>query len=211
MVLDAEGPVNQITSGTPDFASFEIEVVGLAAHAGIEPEKGQSSIRIASEIVLRLPQGRLGEDTTFNVGMIDGGSARNSVPERTRIVGEFRSHNRDALFDLRSQIQQVASDVRVEYPGSVVRPVIRIGSTGYALAEDDPMVARVTKALAVVGLEPIMKRSGAGTDVNVFRRRGIDAVVLGMGDYNLHSSDEYVVIDELVDAARVCRALLMDM
>ena len=211
VVLDAEGPVNQITSGTPDFGSFEIEVLGRAAHAGIEPEKGLSSIRIASEIILRLPQGRLNEDTTFNVGLIEGGSVRNAVPERTLITGEFRSHNRDALFDLKAQIEQTVADVTSEFPGSVIRPTIRVGSGGYSLADDDPMLISIRKALDTIGLEPIMKRSGAGTDANVFRGRSIDAVVIGMGDYNLHSFDEHVVISELVDAARVCRALLMDM
>ena len=72
IVFAGEGPVSQITASSPTYIGFDIEITGRAAHAGVEPEKGLSSIRIASEIIIRLPQGRLDETTTVNVGTIEG-------------------------------------------------------------------------------------------------------------------------------------------
>ena len=45
IVFDGEGPVSRITSGSPTFVGFNVEVTGRAAHAGVEPEKGLSAIR----------------------------------------------------------------------------------------------------------------------------------------------------------------------
>ena len=53
-----------------------------------------------------------------------------------------------------------------------------------------------------------MVPSGGGTDGNVFRLHGIAAAVIGMADHNAHTTREYVSIPQLVDAARLCEALL---
>ena len=89
VVFDGEGPPSRITSSSPEYIGFDMEITGRAAHAGVEPEKGISAIRIASEIITRLPQGRLDDETTFNVGTIEGGSVRNAVPEITKVRGSF--------------------------------------------------------------------------------------------------------------------------
>ena len=112
IVFDGEGPPSQITSASPTYIGFDIEVTGRAAHAGVEPEKGLSAIRIASEIITRLPQGRLDDQTTFNIGTIAGGSVRNAVAENTIIKGEFRSRNVETLDDIRLQISQALNEVR---------------------------------------------------------------------------------------------------
>ena len=111
IVFDGEGPVSQITASSPTYIGFDIEITGRAAHAGVEPEKGLSSIRIASEIIIRLPQGRLDETTTVNVGTIEGGTVRNAVPESTTVRGEFRSTNLENLDELRVQITDAINEV----------------------------------------------------------------------------------------------------
>ena len=57
VVFDGNGPVNQITGSSPTYVAFDVSVTGRAAHAGVEPEKGLSAIRIATEIISELPQG----------------------------------------------------------------------------------------------------------------------------------------------------------
>ena len=56
VVFDGNGPVNTITGASPTYMSFDVTVKGRAAHAGVEPEKGLSAIRIATEIINELPQ-----------------------------------------------------------------------------------------------------------------------------------------------------------
>ena len=210
IVFDGEGPVSQITASSPTYIGLDIEITGRAAHAGVEPEKGLSAIRIAAEIITRLPQGRLDENTTFNIGNIEGGTVRNAVPENTIIKGEFRSTSLESLDGLRVQIADVIKEVQDIYPEASLDDHLHTEFETYTLTDDDPATLRTKKALANIGLTPTMKPSGGGTDGNVFRLNGISSVVVGMADHGMHTVREFVTIPDLVDAAHLCEALLRD-
>ena len=207
-VFDNEGPASQITSASPTCLMFDIEITGRAAHAGIEPEKGLSAIRIAAEIITRLPQGRLDEETTFNIGTIRGGAVFNAVPETAVVRGEFRSRNLETFDSIRLQLTEAIVDVRSMFPEAVVEERLDTLFETYTLTEEDPAASRVRTALRTLGLEPTTLPSGGGTDGNVFRGRGISAVVLGMATQGMHTVREYVAIPDLVDAAHICETLL---
>jgi len=210
IVFDGEGPVSQITASSPTYIGFDIEITGRAAHAGVEPEKGLSAIHIAADIISRLPQGRLDENTTFNVGNIEGGTVRNAVPENTTIRGEFRSTSLESLDGLRVQISDVLKEVQDLYPEALIDDHLHTEFETYTLTDDDPATLRTKNALASIGLNPTMKPSGGGTDGNVFRLNGISSVVVGMADHGMHTVREFVTIPDLVDAAHLCEALLRD-
>ena len=208
VVFDGEGPPSQITSSSPEYIGFDIEITGRAAHAGAEPEKGISAIRIAAEIITRMPQGRLDDETTFNVGTIEGGTVRNAVPELTTVHGEFRSRNIESLDGIRMQVDEALSEVRSMFPDADVQCHMHTEFVSYNLPEDDLALARVKSALASLGLTPTLQPSGGGTDGNVFRLNDISAVVVGMADHGMHTVREYVTIPDLVDAAHLCETLL---
>lgn len=208
IVFDGEGPVTQITSSSPTHVRFEIAVTGRAAHAGVEPEKGVSAILVASELVVRLPQGRLDDSTTFNIGVIEGGSVTNAVPEKANLKGEFRSHNKDTLSDITGILTKVSKEVRDIYPEAIIDLELYPQFEAYSVMEGDLGIDRVVDAMGKLGLTHTLLPSGGGTDGNIFRLNGISAAVVGMADHNAHTTREYVSIPELVDAARLCEQLL---
>jgi tripeptide aminopeptidase len=208
IVFDGEGPPSRITSASPTYVGFEFEIKGRAAHAGIEPEKGLSAIRVAAEMIVRLPQGRLDDQTTFNVSNIEGGTTRNTVPETATVTGEFRSASVEALDGVRASIDGVLAKVRGMFPEAIIEDHLHTEFEAYSVSEDSPAVRRVQAALRSLGMEPTMMASGGGTDGNVFRQKGIDAVVVGMADSNMHTLQEFVTISEMVDAAHLCETLL---
>jgi tripeptide aminopeptidase len=208
IVFDGEGPPSQITASSPTYIGFDVEITGRAAHAGMEPEKGLSAIRIAAELISSLPNGRLDSETTFNIGTIEAGNVRNSVPENAVLRGEFRSMNLETLDDVRLQLTEALDKVRKAYPEAEVSVHMDTNFETYTLDDDDPATNRVKSALGDLGLKPTMLPSGGGTDGNIFRRKGISAVVVGMADHNMHTVREYVVIPDLVDAAHLCETLL---
>ena len=210
IIFDGEGPVNQITSSSPTYIGFDINITGRAAHAGAEPEKGLSAISIAADIISQLPQGRLDNNTTFNIGNVEGGSTRNTVPENTLITGEFRSTNLEKLDDIREQIDNVINKVKKKYPEAVLESHMHTSFETYTLEPDDPATQTASEALEKIGLPPIMKPSGGGTDGNVFRNRGISSVVVGMAVHGMHTVREYVNIPDLIDTAHFCESLLRE-
>lgn len=208
IVFDGEGPVSRITSSSPTYIGFNIEITGRAAHAGVEPEKGLSAIRIAAELITQLPQGRLDEETTFNVGTIAGGQVRNAVPETAKIVGEYRSMNLETLDGVRLQLTEALDEARRMFPEATIDEHLQTDFETYTLPDDDPSLLRAKAAMKSIGLEPYLLPSGGGTDGNIFRRNGISSVVVGMADHGMHTKTEYVTIPDLVDAAHFCEALI---
>jgi tripeptide aminopeptidase len=208
VVLDGEGAVNEITDAAPAQYFVDIEVRGRAAHAGVEPEKGIPAIRIAAELILALPQGRLDPETTANFGLISGGSARNAVPERASITGEFRSRNPDTLDALVSQYESSVSDVRARNPETQIDLALTKVFDGYRLSGEHPVIAACTTALAAIGLTPQMHPSGGATDANIFAGHDIAAAVLGLGGNHFHTVREELSITNMVNGARFLEALL---
>jgi tripeptide aminopeptidase len=208
VVFDGNGPVSMVTTASPTYVSFDVRITGRSAHAGVEPEKGLSAIRIAADIIGRLPQGRLDDETTINVGSITGGSVRNTVPEEAFFSGEFRSRSTETLDLLRLQITNALDAARKLYTEAKIVEDLDISFHTYTLPDDHEMVQRATNVLTDINLKPQLGPTGGGTDANVFNRRGIPAVVVGMSTNLMHTNREYVDILDLVDTARFCQALL---
>jgi len=209
IVFDGEGAPNEIITISPTYFSFDITIEGKAAHAGVDPENGISSIHIAAELISKLPQGRLDHETTFNVGTIKGGNVRNSVPKDTVINGEFRSPSIETLDGLKMQVLEAVNQIQTKYKEANVDNKIYTNFKSYKIENDNPLAIRIATAIKSVGLTPKTKYSGGGSDANIFREKGINSVVVGMADHNMHSLAEYVTISELVSAAKLCETLII--
>ena len=208
VVFDGNGPVNTITGASPTYVSFDVTVKGRAAHAGVEPEKGISAIRIASEIISELPNGRLDQETTFNVGLINGGSVRNAVPAEATFGGEFRSRNTETLDLLQMQVLATLEEARKRYGDATILEDLDVLFHMYNLDPNDPIVRLAVGVMEDMGLTPNIQPSGGGTDANAMRLHGIDCVVVGMSTNEMHTVAEYVVVPDLVDTARFCQAVM---
>jgi tripeptide aminopeptidase len=210
VVFDGNGPVSHITGASPTYMRFDVTVKGRAAHAGVEPEKGLSAIRIASEIILELPQGRLDHETTLNVGLISGGTVRNAVPAEATFRGEFRSHNLETLDMLRMQVLATLERARQRYRDAAILEDLEVMFQMYHLDPSEPVVRFVTRVMGNMGLTPDIRPSGGGTDGNVMRLHGINAVVVGMSTNEMHTVNEYVIIPDLVNTARFCQRVITE-
>ena len=208
VVFDGNGPVNTITGASPTYMRFDVTVKGRAAHAGVEPEKGLSAIRIASEIINDLPNGRLDEETTFNVGLISGGSVRNAVPAEATFGGEWRSRNTETLDSIKIQLVATLDRARERYKEAQIEEDLEVMFQMYNLDPDEKIVQLVTRVMRDMALEPDIRPSGGGTDGNVMRLHGIESVVVGMSTNEMHTVDEYVVIPDLVNTAKFCQQVI---
>lgn len=203
IVVDIGGPPSDIQSASPWGYWYTVEVHGRSAHAGLEPEKGIPAITIAAEVVLGLPQGRLDHETTANVGKIAGGQVVNAVPEYCRVEGEFRSMVFEKVDTLVTKSRAHIDDVRDRYPSAKIQVEFEEKLPGFHLEPGDPAYDLIIGVLADLGMTPNPQPIGGGTDGNVFRGHGIASVVIGRGGYDQHTKDEYLVISEMLECARV--------
>ena len=215
LVLDS-GPANSLFTRGPAADRLWVTVRGVAAHAGVRPEAGMSAIRIAAEAIAKMRLGRVDPDTTANIGTIEGGTAINIVPDRVVVHGEARSHDETKLetqsahmarcfheaaaahvLKLGDQTIQAETDVRIE------RDYHRMN-----LGEDAPVVRWIEAASRDVGAVIQCEKTGGGCDANVFNAHGLSIANLGTGMRDIHTTHEYLLLDEFVQTAHVILSML---
>ena len=206
-VYDHAGAVGEVILGAPHQRKLDVQFHGRAAHAGMYPEEGRSAIAAAARAIADLRLGRLDEETTANVGQIEGGTARNVVPEHCRFVAEARSHDERKLADV---VQEMLETVTFAATLSEceVETQVEGSARGYRFRRDDLPVRLAADALQQSGLEPSYILSGGGADANVFNERGLQCVNLANGMTDIHTPDERIAVADLEAMVDVTLALV---
>jgi tripeptide aminopeptidase len=206
-VYDHAGPIGDVVLAAPSSISIDARFTGRAAHAGMHPEEGRSAIAAAAHAIADLRLGRLDEETTANVGVIAGGTARNIVPEHCTVVAEARSHDERKLADL---VQEMTDSLTFAASVAECEVAIELDDKyrAYRFREDDPGVRLAFEALAACGFEPRGVRAGGGADGNVFTARGRPCVNLANGMTRIHSADEHIAVADLEAMVDVTLALV---
>lgn len=203
-VLDSSGPVGGMVVRAPSQESLRATFRGLAAHAGLDPERGRSAIQAAAMAVAGMQLGRLDEETSANIGVIRGGTAGNIIPDLCKIEGECRSHNDERLTRVAASmvdaVQQAAAQTGVDVDVDLVHEY-----RSFALTSDSPAVRLGKAGISAIGLEAEIHSSGGGSDANVLNARGLPSINLQTGMMRVHSLDECVTLDDL---ERLCALLL---
>jgi tripeptide aminopeptidase len=206
-VYDQAGPIGEVILGAPYSSIMEVTFVGRAAHAGMAPEEGRSAIAAAGRAVADMRLGRLDEETTANVGTIQGGVARNIVPERCSFSAEARSHDDRKLAEVVQEMLE-ACTFAASLTGCEVETRVEPGFRGYRFRREDEPVRLARGALECTGHEPSYSLSGGGADANVFNTRGLACVNLANGMAQIHSPDEHIAVADLEAMVDVTLALL---
>lgn len=206
-VLDMSGKVGKAAVQAPSIISFEVEIQGRAAHAGFEPQRGIHAISIMSKAIARIPQGRREDGTTFNIGTICGGEAVNIVPEICRCTGEIRSYDHQAAIACMGQTKQIFMESACEV-GAHCSVEHHVNAVAYQIDKDASVVKRFERSCKVLGIEPELVTTFGGSDNNNFVRHGIQGVVLSCGMFQVHSTKEYALIEELKKGAALVAELI---
>jgi len=208
--LDSDGP-EEIIAEAPAACRLEFRVHGLAAHAGVRPEAGISAIRIAGEAIARMRLGRLDQESTANIGVIEGGKATNIITDFVLVKGEARSHDERKLArqvaHMQRRFQHSARRHRVERDGQVIAGrVEETVSRDYPrlrLTPDLRIVRLIAEAGRRLGREIGVRRTGGGLDANIFNDRGITVATFGTGQHEIHTLNEYLNVPESLRAAEL--------
>jgi tripeptide aminopeptidase len=206
-VYDQAAPIGDVIMGAPSQRSILVRFHGRPAHSGMVPEDGRSAIVAAARAVADLRLGRIDEETTANVGLISGGSARNIVPEWCELHAEARSHDARKLADV---VQEMLDSFA--FAASVTECTVETEVTetyqGYRFRDSDPVVQLARTALERCGYELVPTLTGGGADANVFNARGLPCLNLANGMTDIHTADERIAVADLDAMVEVTLALV---
>ncbi len=196
-VLDCDGAAGTIITRAPAQYRIKSSIIGKAAHAGISPEDGINAIYIASKAISQMQLGRIDEETTANIGVISGGKATNIIPDLVNIEGETRSIDTEKLEKQTDRIVEILKKTAREF-GAQVKVEKDFLYPRLKLDETDTAVVIAMEAALAIGRKPVLAGTGGGSDANILNGYGIPTVNLGIGMSKVHSTEEYITIDNLV-------------
>jgi tripeptide aminopeptidase len=207
VTLDDTAAPGHVTVAAPAYCSILARFLGKAAHAGDAPEQGISAIVAAAEAMRRLTLGRIDHETTANMGLIRGGSARNTVPGMVEIEGEARSLDGTKLerlvSSLRDGFEAAARDTK-----TTLELAIKQEYAAYRWPATADIVGEATAAVRRCGLEPTLRVSGGGSDSNTLNEKGLRCLNLAIGMKQIHTVQEHIAVDDLGTTARIAVSLI---
>ena len=203
LVLDSDS-ATQIITKAPAADRMEFIVYGLEAHAGVCPEKGISAIRIVAFAIANMKLGRIDEETTANVGVIEGGTATNIVTKMVKVKAEARSHNIAKLdaqtAHMKKTFEDAANKYVVEINGEKIHgrvdSYIQREYSKMDVSDSAPIVQLIKRAAKKLGYDVQSLPTGGGCDANILNGRGLLVVNLGTGMHDIHTVKEYLLLED---------------
>ena len=209
------GSPAKLTVGATGGYRLQIEISGVASHAGVAPQNGVSAIAIAGLAIADLHRRgwhgdvrQNGKSGTSNVGMIQGGEATNVVTDRVTVKAEARSHDprfrKRILREIEQSFQLAAKEVR-SAEGACGRVEIEshLDYESFLLPAEEPCVLMAEEAVRSIGLEPLRAVANGGVDANWLNLHGIPTVTLGCGQRNPHMVNEALDVHDYQTACRI--------
>ena len=197
LVLDEDGPVTQVVTRAPAFVKIDAECIGKIVHPR-EPELGINALHAMSDALMSLPWGHSAEGVTWNVGMFESGTARNSVPGSAKFKAELRSFDTDKVVSEGKRIEKTIKDVIAKH-NAECKIDQQLEFEGYQLTQDHELFELLEETFKKINLKPNYFETFGGSDANVFNANGITCVPIGSGYYNAHQYTEEANLADMLE------------
>ena len=207
LVLEPSLPGGAVKTSRKGCGQYELVVRGVAAHAGIEPQKGASAVQELAHQILRVNALQdLARGISVNVVQVSGGVRSNVIPDEARATVDVRVPSAAAAAGIAAAFQALrAVDGRttIEATGGIDRPPLERTALVERLYQQAQSVARE------LGQELAEGGTGGGSDGNFTAALGVPTLDgLGAVGDGAHALHEHVDIETLADRAALLAGLI---
>jgi acetylornithine deacetylase/succinyl-diaminopimelate desuccinylase-like protein len=178
---------------------YRIDVKARGGHSWDsfgEPSAVHVLVRMANEITeWQVPES---PRTTFNIGLIEGGTSVNTIAEHACLLLDLRSEDAEELNRLVVRTEKLAASAGYAGDAEIKATVVGDRPTG-SIGIDHPLVAAATQILKDLGVpkKDVQYRIGS-TDANIPLSRGIPAVTIYLTDgHDIHRASEWLSLESL--------------
>jgi tripeptide aminopeptidase len=202
----------ELQSETFSAAQVRMRIHGRSIHPGWAKGELVNAIKVANEILSRLPQDRLSPETSagregyVHPVLVEG----DSTEVELRFIA--RDFENDRLAEHVAFLRALAEEVAAAEPRCSIEVEDRIQylNTRDGLARYPEIVANLEEAIRRVGLEPRQTAIRGGTDGSALTEMGLPTANVFTGGHDAHSEREWICIEDmglaaatLVELARV--------
>lgn len=196
---------NGIVLGRKGTAEFVLEVKGIAVHAGNEPQNGRSAIlEIAHKVIEIQSMTDYDRGISFNVGVIQGGTVKNAVPDYAKILVDIRYQDPAQLEEIKTMVERITAKTHIDGTSTTYS-----FTTGIAPMQITPasqlLFEIVKKSYEENGLGiPYEHFVGGGSDSAFTVLAGVPTVcAMGVKGGRNHSDQEFAVVETLFERAKL--------
>jgi glutamate carboxypeptidase len=209
LVMEAAMPDGALKTWRKGVGEFEVRVTGRAAHAGGAHAEGRNAIEEMAHQVLAIQKLTDYEaGTTLNVGVVQGGTVTNVVPEEAVAQVDVRISRPEEwgrITAAMNSLQPVLDGTALQVHGVLNRPPMPFDERAQAT------FARAREIAAPLGLKLEAGGTGGGSDANFVAPLGIPVLDgLGAVGDGYHSEREFILADSLPERASLLAALLRE-
>ena len=217
LMKDYEGRVKQFVTVDANTGNVINMAVGSHRYEVVaETEGGHSfskfgnknAIAALSEVISAIykitPPKKENTVTTYNVGVIEGGTSINTIAQSAKMLCEYRSNDRECLEIMKSEFERIFAEAR----NAETKLTVTLVGNRPCKGDVDP-VAEATlidayRQAVMVVLDRDIKLFMASTDANIPMSMGIPAIDIGSRiNVGSHRREEYVEKDSLVPGLEI--------
>lgn len=176
-----------------------LHIKGVSAHPGSAKGKMQSAIRIASEIITKLPQDHLTPETTEGMqGFIHPGRLIAEL-ESAKIELIIRDFDTSQLAEHAALLRQTTEEVIARYPGSSydLQVTEQYRNMREVLDHHPQVIAHAKTAMQRLGITPIIEGIRGGTDGAILSHKGLPCPNIFAGQHAIHSKQEWTTVQDM--------------
>lgn len=175
---------------------------GVSAHPGFAKGKMQSAIKIAGEIIDKLPKDRLSpESTSGKEGFVHPVNIQGSV-EKVTIDFIIRDHVTDNLTKHTAELESIVQEVLKDFPHtSYELDVYEQYRNMKEVLDQHPQIMEIgEEAIRRAGMTPVRRSIRGGTDGSRLSFMGLPCPNVFAGGHAFHSKQEWVSVEDMQKA-----------
>ncbi len=182
-----------------------LTIHGVSQHPGFAKNRMESAIKIAAQIVTKLPNDHLSPESTEELeGFIHPVEISGSV-EEAKIEFILRDFDKNQLIKQGELIEKIAKEVLQNYPKSsfTYEQTEQYRNMNEILKDRPEITKFALDAMKLAGLNPELKSIRGGTDGSRLTFMGLPCPNIFAGEHAFHSKQEWVSVQDMEKATEV--------
>ena len=198
------------------FAWVEVQTRGRAAH-GSRPLEGRDAILRMGRVLGRLeawdrelqsrPEHPLLGTPSLHASIITGGREASVYPDHCRLVLERRTVAREAEGVALREVESMLETLRADDPELVAEATLQLERPPHEVPPSDDLVRAMGAVVTRHGLSATPGGMSFWTDAAILAGAGIPSLLFGPSGRGLHSREEFVEVDSVLQ----CEQVLVDL
>lgn len=210
LTFDSAKPLGGIILRSPYIYNFNAVFLGKAAHSSL-PQEGINAFNPAIQALQQIKVGSLdNEETTINVGLINGGIGINTIPNKITISGEIRSYDQKLFKKHLSHVQTIFERA-VKNTQTKLKFTIDGYCAGYTHKKQSITITQIDKIYKQLGLKTSLYHYSGISDANVLNSHGIETYNLTDGSKYPHTTNEQIAIKDLIKLGEIVKKCITEL